>query len=101
MQSDLNPGIGPNAAWEGIVISGVFISGHRIKPTTGSSQFWELFRINDKDEFPIKVADLGEGPDFVHSLRNCNGVCSSPVQIIKRLFKYHYRKPNYDPPERC
>ncbi len=98
MQSDLNPGIGPNAAWEGIVISGSFyFRAQDQTPPTGSSQFWELFRINDKDEFPIKVADLGEGPDFVHSLRNCNGDLFFTSQIIKRLFKYHYRKPNYDP----
>lgn len=98
MQSDLNPGVGPNAAWEGIAISGsFFFRAQDQTPPTGSSQFWELFSMDSKDEFPHKVVDLGEGPDFVHSLRNVNGDLFFTSTIIKRLFKYHYRKPNYNP----
>ncbi|MDR1682455.1 MAG: T9SS type A sorting domain-containing protein [Candidatus Symbiothrix sp.] len=97
MQSDLNPGIGPNAAWEGIVISGsFFFRAQDQTPPTGSSQFWELFSMDSKDEFPHKVVDLGEGPDFVHTLRNLNGELVFTSTIIPSLFKYHYRKPNYD-----
>ncbi|MDR1811044.1 MAG: T9SS type A sorting domain-containing protein [Prevotella sp.] len=98
MQSDLNPGVGPNAAWEGIVISGsFFFRAQDQTPPAGGSQFWELFSMDSKDEFPHKVVDLGDGPDFVHSLRNVNGDLFFTSTIIKSLFKYHYRKPNYDP----
>ncbi len=98
MQSDLNPGVGPNAAWEGIVISGSFyFRAQDQTPPAGSSQFWELFSMDSKDEFPHKVVDLGEGRDFVHSLRNVDGDLFFTSDIIKSLFKYHYRKPGYDP----
>ena len=98
MQSDLNPGIGPNAAWEGIVVSGSFyFRAQDQTPAAGSSQAWELFKIDSKDEFPKKVVDLGEGPDFVHSLRNLDGNLIFTSQIKKSLFVYQYRKENYDP----
>lgn len=96
MQSDLNPGVGPNAAWEGIVISGSFYFRAQDKTPSGS-QFWELFSMDSKDEFPRQVVDLGEGPDFVHTLRNVNGDLFFTSTIIKSLFKYHYRKPGYNP----
>lgn len=96
MQSDLNPGVGPNAAWEGIVISGsMFFRAQDAIPA--GSQTWELFRINHKDEFPVKIVDLVEGQDFVHSLRNLDGDVVFSSKAIPRLFRYHYRKPNYDP----
>ncbi len=98
MQSDLNPGVGPNAAWEGIVISGSFYFRAQDKtPPAGSSQYWELFSMDSKDQFPRQVVDLGEGPDFVHSLRNMKGDLYFTSTIIKSLFKYHYRKPGFDP----
>ena len=98
MQSDLNPGTGPNAAWEGIVVSGSFyFRAQDQTPAAGSSQAWELFKIDSKDEFPKKVVDLGEGPDFVHSLRNLDGDLVFTSQIKKSLFVYHYRKADYDP----
>lgn len=98
MQSDLNPGVGPNAAWEGIVVSGSFyFRAQDQTPAAGSSQAWELFSMDSKDEFPRKVVDLGEGPDFVHSLRNLDGNLIFTSQIIKSLFIYKYRKPDYDP----
>ncbi|MEA4976030.1 MAG: ELWxxDGT repeat protein [Paludibacter sp.] len=96
MQSDLNPGVGHNAAWEGIVISGsMYFRAQNAVPA--GSQTWELFRINDKDEFPVKVMDLVEGQDFVHSLRNMGGDVVFTSKAIPSLFRYHYRKPNYDP----
>ena len=95
-QSDLNPGTGNNAAWEGIVVSGSFYFRAQDKPP-GGSQLWELFKIDHKDEFPIQVVDLGPGADFVHTLRNLNGDLIFTSQIIPQLFKYHYRKSNYDP----
>ncbi len=96
MQSDLNPGTGPNAAWEGIVVSGSMYFRAQDETPSGS-QFWELFRIDNKDQFPVKVVDLGAGPDFVHTLRNMNGDLYFTSQIIPRLFKYSYRKDGYDP----
>lgn len=96
MQSDLNPGVGSNAAWEGIVISGSFYFRAQDAVPAGS-QTWELFRMNTKDEFPVKVMDLVEGQDFVHSLRNMGGDVVFTSKAIPSLFRYHYRKPNYDP----
>ena len=96
MQSDLNPGVGNNAAWEGIVISGsMYFRAQDAVPA--GSQTWELFRINHKDEFPVKVMDLVEGQDFVHSLRNMGGDVVFTSKAVPSLFRYHYRKPNYDP----
>ncbi len=96
MQSDLNPGVGHNAAWEGIVISGsMYFRAQNAVPA--GSQTWELFRINHKDEFPVKVMDLVEGQDFVHSLRNLAGDVVFTSKAVPSLFKYHYRKPNFDP----
>lgn len=96
MQSDLNPGVGHNAAWEGIVISGsMFCRAQNAVPT--GSQTWELFRLDSKDEFPQKVMDLVDGQDFVHSIRNMNGDAVFTSKAIPSLFTYHYRKANYDP----
>ena len=98
MQSDLNPGIGSNAAWEGLVCSGSFYFRAQDKtPPAGSSQYWELFSMDNKEQFPRQVMDLGEGPDFVHTLRNVDGDLFFTSTIIPKLFKYHYRKDNYDP----
>jgi ELWxxDGT repeat protein len=96
MQSDLNPGVGHNAAWEGTVISGsMYFRAQNAVPA--GSQTWELFRINNKDEFPVKVMDLVEGQDFVHSLRNLAGDVVFTSKAIPALFHYNYRKPGYDP----
>lgn len=96
MQSDLNPGVGNNAAWEGIVISGsMFFRAQNAVPA--GSQTWELFRIDNKDEFPVKVMDLVEGQDFVHSLRNMAGDVVFTSKAVPSLFRYHYRKSNFDP----
>ncbi len=98
MQSDLNPGTGSCAAWEGMVVSGsMYFRGQDETPMAGGSQFWELFRIDNKDEFPKKVVDLGAGADFVHTLRNMNGDLYFTSKIDPRLFKYSYRKDGYDP----
>lgn len=96
MQSDLNPGVGHNAAWEGTVISGsMYFRAQNAVPA--GSQTWELFRIDSKDEFPVKVMDLAEGQDFVHSLRNLAGDVVFTSKAVPSLFRYNYRKPNYNP----
>lgn len=96
MQSDLNPGVGHNAAWEGTVISGsMYFRAQNAVPA--GSQTWELFRIDSKDEFPVKVMDLAEGQDFVHSLRNLAGDVVFTSKAVPSLFRFTYRKPNYDP----
>ena len=96
MQSDLNPGTGSCAAWEGLVVSGsMYFRGQDHTPS--GNQLWELFRIDGKDEFPVKVVNLGVGQDFVHTLRNMCGDLYFTSKISPRLFKYSYRKPGYDP----
>ncbi|MGN0069246.1 MAG: ELWxxDGT repeat protein [Prevotella sp.] len=96
MQSDLNPGVGPNAAWEGTVVSGsMYFRAQNQVPK--SSQTWELFRIDSKDEFPVQVVDLAEDIDYVHTLRNFNGDLVFTSVCIPRLFRYHYRKADFDP----
>lgn len=95
MQSDLNPGVGNNAAWEGIVISGsMFCRAQNAVPT--GSQTWELFRLDSKTDFPQKVMDLVDGQDYVHSIRNMNGEVMFTSKAFPGLFRYHYRKANYD-----
>ncbi|MDR1121945.1 MAG: T9SS type A sorting domain-containing protein [Dysgonamonadaceae bacterium] len=96
MQSDLAPGVTPNAAWEGMVCSGSFYFRAQNEPPNGA-QLWELFSMDDVDEFPHKVCDLGPGRDFVHSLRNVNGDLFFTSDIHKKLFRYHYRKQGYNP----
>lgn len=96
MQSDLNPGVGVNAAWEGTVVSGSMFFRAQDTPPVGS-QTWELFRIDNKDEFPKKVMDLVEGQDFVHSLRNLAGDLVLTSKAVPALFRYHYRKKDFDP----
>jgi len=96
MQSDLNPGTGGCAAWEGLVVSGsMYFRGQDYTPS--GSQLWELFRIDSKDELPTKVVNLGVGQDFVHTLRNMCGDLYFTSKISPRLFRYSYRKPGYDP----
>ncbi|MDD3322881.1 MAG: T9SS type A sorting domain-containing protein [Paludibacter sp.] len=96
MQSDLNPGIGPNAAWEGFVVSGsMFFRAQNATPV--GSQTWELFKIDSKDEFPQQVVDLVSGQDFVHTFRNLAGDLIFTSDAVPSLFIYHYRKPNYNP----
>ncbi len=96
MQSDLNPGVGNNAAWEGTVISGSFYCRAQNAIPTGS-QTWELYKLDTKDEFPQKVVDLVDGQDFVHSIRNLAGDVAFTSKAVPSLFTYHYRKPNFDP----
>lgn len=96
MQSDLNPGIGDNQAWEGIVVSGsMYFRAQDATPAAGTA--WDLFRIDSKDQFPEKVVDLANGNDVVHTLRNLNGDLIFTSQAVPALFRYHYRKPNYNP----
>jgi len=42
------------------------------------------------------VVDLVEGQDFVHSLRNMAGDVVFTSKAVPSLFRYHYRKPNFD-----
>ena len=100
MQSDLNPGVGNNAAWEGTVVSGSMYFRAQDKVPTGS-QTWELFRVDSYDDFPVQVVDLAEGIDYVHSLRNLDGDLVFTSTAVPRLFKYHYRKADYDPDKDC
>ena len=66
--------------------------------TPQGSQLWELFRLDNKtDSVPVQVVDLAEGQDYVHSLRNLDGDLVFTSVAVPRLFRYHYRKPNYDP----
>lgn len=97
MHSDLNPGVGAGAQWEGTVCGGsMYFRGQDQVPA--GSQTWELFRIdNQSDEMPVKVMDLAEGIDYVHTLRNFNNDLVFTSVAYPGLFKYHYRKPNFDP----
>ena len=97
IHSDLNPGVGPNAAWEGTPVSGSLYMRAQDHTPQGS-QLWELFRLDNKsDEKPVQVVDLAEGQDYVHSLRNLDGDLVFTSVAVPRLFRYHYRKANYDP----
>ena len=97
IHSDMNPGIGGCAAWEGTPVSGsMYMRAQNHTPQ--GSQLWELFRLDNKtDSVPVQVVDLAEGQDYVHSLRNLDGDLVFTSVAVPRLFRYHYRKPNYDP----
>lgn len=96
MHSDLNPGTGAGAQWEGTVCGGsMYFRGQNQVPA--GTQTWELFRLDNKaDEMPVLVMDLAEGIDYVHTLRNFNNDLVFTSVAYPRLFKYHYRKPGFN-----
>jgi hypothetical protein len=96
MNSDLNPGIGDNQLFNPIVVSGsYYFCAQNETPASGSAL--ELFRIDYKEQTPVKVVDLVEGNDLIHSLANLGGDLIFTSNNVKSLFRYHYRKDNYDP----
>lgn len=96
MHTDLNPGIGNAGCWNGTVVSGsLYFQAQNENPTDGVLR--ELFKLDSKEDSIIKVMDLVEGKDLIHTLRDMNGDLMFTSGIVQSLFTYKYRKPNYDP----
>ena len=95
MHSDLNPGIGNAGCWNGLVVSGsLYFQAQNENPTDGALR--ELFRLDSKTDSIVKVVDLVEGKDLITNLRDMNGDLMFTSDMVKSLFIYKYRKPNYD-----
>lgn len=95
LQSDLAPGILCNWANSLTVVAGslYFIDG--ANDVTDYKQ--KLFRIDSKDQFPIRVSNLNSNGDQITALRNLDGILLFSTFDAKGLYSYTYRKPNYDP----
>jgi ELWxxDGT repeat protein len=96
LQSDLAPGTGANWVKE-LTVAG------------GSAYWWcdsggemrqKLYRIDNKEYFPVKVTDFDPAGDEIHTLRNLGGdllFARGSTTNNKGLYSYSYRKEAYDP----
>lgn len=58
----------------------------------------KLFRIDNKEQFPVRVTNFNPAGDKVHTLRNLNGdLLFATNDENKALYIYHYRKEGFDP----
>lgn len=87
------------------------LANHWVKELTvcsGSAYWWneskelqeqagKLFRIDYKDEYPVRVTNLFADGDGVNTLRNLGGDLLFTSTVDNKLYKYHYRKANFDP----
>ncbi len=98
MQSDLAPGIKASYAKELTVASGSMYFWNEYDPNRGVlEQKEKLFRINNKDEFPVRVTNLDADGDKIHTIRNLGGdILFARNDENKGIYCYHYRKPDYD-----
>lgn len=96
MQSDLAPGHLSNWVKELTVASGSLYWWNESAELTDQKQ--KLFRINNKDEFPVRVTDFDPDGDRIHTLRNLGGdLLFARDDENKGLYVYHYRKEGYNP----
>ena len=95
MQSDLAPGTASNWAKELVVASG---SLYFVNTGGELAEYKEkLFRLDSKDEMPVRVTNLNADGDKIHSVRNMGGDIIFATFDTKGLYRYSYRKPSYDP----
>jgi ELWxxDGT repeat protein len=98
LQSDLGPGAELHNWVKELTVAG------------GSAYWWSdvaaverrqrLFRINSKEDFPVRITSFDPAGDQIHTLRNLDGVLlfargSNDAPI--GLYSYSYRKTDYDP----
>lgn len=96
LQSDLAPGVLNNWVKELTVVAGSLYWWNESGDLEEQKQ--KLFRIDNKNEFPVRVCNLGADGDGIHTLRNLNGILLfTSSHEEKPLYAYTYRKEGYDP----
>ena len=96
MQSDLGPGVQSNWVKELTVVSGSLYWWNESSEDPEKKQ--KLYRIDSKDQFPVRVTNLSADGDKIHSLRNLGGdLLFATDDENKSLYCYHYRKEGFDP----
>lgn len=95
MQSDLGTGTQSNWVKELTVVSGSLYWWNESGEDPEKKQ--KIFRIDNKTQFPVRVTNLKEDGDKVHSLRNLGGNLLFATADDKQVYVYSYRKEGYDP----
>ncbi len=96
LQSDLGPGIQCDWVKELTVVSGCLYWWN--ESSEDPEKQTKLYRIDNKEQFPVRVTNLSADGDRVHSLRNLGGdLLFARDDESKGLYCYHYRKDGYDP----
>ena len=96
LQSDLAPGVLCNWVKELTVVSGSLYWWN--ESTELPEYATKLFRIDNKEQFPVRVTNLFPDGDQIHSLRNLGGnLIFTTNNAAKQIYVYHYRKPDFDP----
>ncbi|WP_455587796.1 ELWxxDGT repeat protein [Bacteroides sp.] len=96
MQSDLAPGRQSNWVKELTVVSGSLYWWNESEEIDEYKR--KLFRIDQKDQFPVRVTNLDPDGDKVNSLRNLGGdLLFATKGENANLYAYHYRKDGFDP----
>lgn len=94
MQSDLGPGIQSNWVKDMTVCNG---SLYWWNEAAGDMKV-HLWRIDNKEQFPVQVTDFSADGDMIHSLRNCGGkLLFARSDANKGLYSYYYEKDGYNP----
>lgn len=99
LQSDLGPGA-TQSNWvkELTVAGGSVYWWCDVGAATGKRQ--KLFRIDNKEQFPVQVTDFDPNGDEIHSLRSLGGnllFVRGSTTDNKGLYCYNYRKAGYNP----
>nr|WP_321408471.1 ELWxxDGT repeat protein [uncultured Carboxylicivirga sp.] len=94
-QSDLAPGVQSNWAKEFTVVSG---SMYFVNVSGDIDEYKQkLFRIDSKDETPVRVCNLNASGDQIHNLRNLGGDLVFAASFNNQVYSYSYRKASFDP----
>lgn len=95
LQSDLGPGVQCDWVKELTVVSGSLYWWN--ESTEDAEKKTKIFRINNKDQFPVRVTNLFSDGDMVHSLRNLGGdLIFTTDNEAKQVYTYNYRKPGFN-----
>lgn len=95
LQSDRAPGILHHWVKEPTVVSGSLYWWNAGGAVPEDKE--KLFRIDNKEEFPVRITDFDPAGDKVHTLRNLGGDLLFATSSTKLLYAYHYRKLGYNP----
>jgi ELWxxDGT repeat protein len=99
VQSDLGPGATQSNWVKELTVSGGSLYWWcDVGAATGKRQ--KLFRIDNKEQFPVQVTDFDPNGDEIHTLRNLGGdllFARGSSTDNKGLYCYSYRKEGYDP----
>lgn len=95
LQSDRAPGTLNHFVKDAVVVSG---SLYWWNPGAAVPEDKEkLFRIDNKDQFPVRITEFNPSGDKIHTLRNLGGDLIFTTSDTKLLYNYHYRKAGFNP----